>query len=75
MTPLEATGLQTFYGKSHILHNVGLTVNEGEIVTRPSRAGVRPMRLRRVVVLPAPLRPSRAVIWPSATSKLTPCKM
>jgi len=26
MTPLEATGQQTFYGKSHILRHVGLTV-------------------------------------------------
>ena len=29
-----------------------------KIVTRPSRGGVRPTRLRSVVVLPAPLRPS-----------------
>ncbi len=30
---LEAEGLHTFYGKSHILHGVGLEVREGEIVT------------------------------------------
>ena len=29
--------------------------------TRPSRGGVSPIRLRSVVVLPAPSRPSRAV--------------
>src|SRR5690606_41429297 len=28
--------------------------------------------MRRVVVLPAPLGPSRPVIWPSAASKWTP---
>ena len=36
---LEAKGLQTFYGKSHILHGVGLTVGEGEIVTLLGRNG------------------------------------
>jgi branched-chain amino acid transport system ATP-binding protein len=39
MNVLEAQGLQTFYGKSHILHGVGLTVGEGEIVTLLGRNG------------------------------------
>ncbi len=39
MNVLEAQGLQTFYGKSHILHGVGLTVAEGEIVTLLGRNG------------------------------------
>ncbi|MGZ8261198.1 MAG: ABC transporter ATP-binding protein, partial [Caldimonas sp.] len=29
---LELKGVQAFYGKSHILHGVDLTVGEGEIV-------------------------------------------
>ena len=33
--------------------------------TAPSRAGVSPTRLRSVVVLPAPLRPSSVTISPS----------
>ena len=37
--PLEAEGLHTFYGKSHILHGVGLEVREGEIVTLLGRNG------------------------------------
>ena len=36
-------------------------VSVPNMVTRPSRGGVSPMRLRSVVVLPAPLRPSSAV--------------
>ena len=36
---LEAEGLHTFYGKSHILHGVGLEVREGEIVTLLGRNG------------------------------------
>ena len=36
---LQAEGLHTFYGKSHILHGVGLEVGEGEIVTLLGRNG------------------------------------
>ncbi|MDA3920197.1 MAG: ABC transporter ATP-binding protein [Salinisphaera sp.] len=36
---LVAEDLQTYYGKSHILHGVSLTVNEGEIVTLLGRNG------------------------------------
>jgi branched-chain amino acid transport system ATP-binding protein len=36
---LEARGLQTFYGKSHILHGVSLEVGEGEIVALLGRNG------------------------------------
>jgi branched-chain amino acid transport system ATP-binding protein len=39
MNLLEAQGLQTYYGKSHILHGVGLTVGEGELVTLLGRNG------------------------------------
>jgi branched-chain amino acid transport system ATP-binding protein len=39
MNVLEAQGLQTFYGKSHILHGVSLQVREGEIVTLLGRNG------------------------------------
>jgi branched-chain amino acid transport system ATP-binding protein len=39
MNVLEAEGLQTYYGKSHILHGVGLSVKEGEIVTLLGRNG------------------------------------
>lgn len=37
--PLHAENLQTFYGKSHILHGVGLEVREGEIVALLGRNG------------------------------------
>jgi branched-chain amino acid transport system ATP-binding protein len=36
---LEAENLHTFYGKSHILHGVGLEVREGEIVALLGRNG------------------------------------
>jgi len=39
MNVLEAEGLHTFYGKSHILHAVSLRVREGEIVALLGRNG------------------------------------
>ncbi|HUZ72661.1 MAG TPA: ABC transporter ATP-binding protein [Stellaceae bacterium] len=52
---IEAEGLQTFYGKSHILHGVGLTVHEGEIVTILGRNGAgKTTTLRSLVGLTRP---------------------
>jgi branched-chain amino acid transport system ATP-binding protein len=39
MNALEAEGLNTYYGKSHILHDVGLSVAEGQITTLLGRNG------------------------------------
>jgi branched-chain amino acid transport system ATP-binding protein len=36
---LEITGLHAWYGESHILHDVKLTVNKGEVVTLLGRNG------------------------------------
>ncbi|SHH44496.1 ABC transporter ATP-binding protein [Massilia sp. CF038] len=36
---LEITGLHAWYGESHILHDVNLTVNQGEVVTLLGRNG------------------------------------
>src|SRR4029077_7777488 len=44
-------------------------------VTEPCRCGVIPMMARRVVVLPAPLRPSKVTTSPWRTAKLIPCRM
>jgi branched-chain amino acid transport system ATP-binding protein len=54
MSVLEAAGLHTYYGKSHILHGVSLTVNEGEIVTLLGRNGAgKTTTLRTLVGLTA----------------------
>jgi branched-chain amino acid transport system ATP-binding protein len=39
MSALTAQGLNTYYGKSHILHDVSLTVAEGKITTLLGRNG------------------------------------
>ncbi len=39
MNALEAEGLNSYYGKSHILHDVGLVAAEGKITTVLGRNG------------------------------------
>jgi branched-chain amino acid transport system ATP-binding protein len=63
MAALEAVGLHTFYGKSHILEGVDLTAEEGAITTLLGRngagktttlrslMGLTPPRLGRVTIL------------------------
>jgi branched-chain amino acid transport system ATP-binding protein len=52
---LEAENLHTFYGKSHILHGVGLTVEEGRITALLGRNGAgKTTTLRSLMALTAP---------------------
>ena len=39
MNALEATGLNTYYGKSHILHGVSVTLADGQVATLLGRNG------------------------------------
>ncbi|MDQ2821626.1 MAG: ABC transporter ATP-binding protein [Pseudomonadota bacterium] len=49
---LEISNLQAWYGESHILHNVNLSVNEGEVITLLGRNGAgRTTTLRAVMGL------------------------
>jgi branched-chain amino acid transport system ATP-binding protein len=49
---LEISNLQAWYGESHILHNINLTVNPGEVVTLLGRNGAgRTTTLRAIMGL------------------------
>ena len=49
---LEISGLQAWYGESHILHGVDLKVNRGEVVTLLGRNGAgRTTTLRAIMGL------------------------
>ena len=62
---LQAEGLHTFYGKSHILHGVGLEVREGEIVTLLGRNGAgKTTTLRSLMGLTPAARRRRAHFRP-----------
>ena len=48
----KSAGLQAWYGESHILHGVDLTVNRGEVVTLLGRNGAgRTTTLRAIMGL------------------------
>jgi len=72
MNVLEVEGLNTFYGKSHILHGVGMTVREGELVTLLGRNGAgKTTTLRSLIGLTRPREGTVRVFgqdvtgWPS----------
>lgn len=55
MSAIEAEGINTYYGKSHILHDVGLSVAEGQITTLLGRNGAgKTTTLRSLVGLTPP---------------------
>ena len=72
---LQARGLQTFYGKSHILHGVDLEVREGEIVTLLGRNGAgKTTTLRSLVGLTRP-REGSIQIFDRNTTSLPPYRI
>jgi branched-chain amino acid transport system ATP-binding protein len=69
---LIAEGLQTFYGKSHILHGVSLTAAEGKVTALLGRNGAGKTTTLRSVMGLTPVREGRVTIlgtdttgWPS----------
>jgi branched-chain amino acid transport system ATP-binding protein len=70
MNALEAEGLNTFYGKSHILHDVALTVAEGRITTLLGRNGAgKTTTLRSLVGLTQP-RSGHVRVFGQETTRL-----
>jgi branched-chain amino acid transport system ATP-binding protein len=69
---LEAQGLQTFYGKSHILHGVGLTVGEGEIVTLLGRNGAGKSTTLRSLIGLTHAREGKVSIFGQETTQWSP---
>jgi branched-chain amino acid transport system ATP-binding protein len=72
MNVLEAEGLQTYYGKSHILHGVGLTVKEGEIVTLLGRNGAGKSTTLRSLIGLTHAREGRITIFGQDTTTWSP---
>jgi branched-chain amino acid transport system ATP-binding protein len=72
MTPLKVTGLQTYYGKSHILHNVGLTVEEGEIVVLLGRNGAGKTTTLRSIMGLTPPREGHVNLFGTEATRMSP---
>lgn len=72
MNVIEASGLHTFYGKSHILHGVGLKVREGEIVTLLGRNGAGKTTTMRSLMGLTPAREGTIRVLGQDTTKWSP---
>ncbi len=70
MNALEVQGLNTFYGKSHILHDVALTVAEGSITTLLGRNGAGKTTTLRSLVGLTPARAGSVRIFGQDTTRL-----
>ena len=65
---LTAEGLHTFYGKSHILHGVGLEVAEGKITALLGRNGAGKTTTLRSLMGLTPPREGRVTIFGTETA-------
>ncbi len=75
MNALEAEGLNTFYGKSHILHDVGLTVAEGRVTTLLGRNGAGKTTTLRSLVGLTPPRSGHVRVFGQDTTRLPTYKI
>ncbi len=75
MNALEAEGLNTFYGKSHILYDVGLATEEGKITTLLGRNGAGKTTTLRSLVGLTPPRSGRVTIFGQETTRLPPFRI
>jgi len=75
MNALEAAGLNTFYGKSHILHDVGMSVAEGRITVLLGRNGAGKTTTLRSLVGLTPSRSGRVTIFGQDTTRLAPFRV
>lgn len=72
---IEADGLQAFYGKSHILHGVGLSVCEGEIVALLGRNGAGKSTTLRTLMGLTHAREGMVRIWGHTTTDWQPYRI
>ena len=75
MNALEAEGLNTFYGKSHILHDVGLVVPEGKVTTLLGRNGAGKTTTLRSLIGLTPPRSGRVQMFGQETTRLPPFRV
>jgi branched-chain amino acid transport system ATP-binding protein len=66
---LVADGLHTYYGKSHILHDVSLAVEEGKITALLGRNGAGKTTTLRTLMGLTPARRGRVTIFGADTSR------
>src|SRR5215831_10224926 len=75
MSALEAEGLHTFYGKSHILHDVSLVVPEGRITTLLGRNGAGKTTTLRSVMGLTPSQRGKVTLLGRETTQWPPFRI
>src|SRR5438445_2132535 len=72
---LEAEGLHTYYGKSHILHGVSLKAAEGKITALLGRNGAGKTTSLRSLMGLTPAREGRVTIFGADTTRWPPYRI
>jgi branched-chain amino acid transport system ATP-binding protein len=72
MNAIEVTGLNTFYGKSHILHGVSLVAEEGSVTTLLGRNGAGKTTMMRSIMGLTPARSGSVKVFGTEAVKLAP---
>src|SRR5580658_4948059 len=75
MNAIEVTGLNTFYGKSHILHDVSLAAAEGSITTLLGRNGAGKTTTLRSIMGLTPARTGRIQVFGHDSTRLAPFRV
>ena len=75
MNALEATGLNTYYGKSHILQDVTINVVEGKITTLLGRNGAGKTTTLRSLVGLTPPRSGKVTIFGKDMTRFPPYRI
>jgi branched-chain amino acid transport system ATP-binding protein len=69
---IEVSGLNTFYGKSHILHDVSLVAEEGSVTTLLGRNGAGKTTTMRSIMGLTPARSGTVKVFGKDSVKLAP---
>ena len=75
MNAIEVSGLNTYYGKSHILHDVSIEVVEGSITTLLGRNGAGKTTTLRSIMGLTPARSGQVRVFGKDTTRLAPFRI
>jgi branched-chain amino acid transport system ATP-binding protein len=75
MNAIEAEGLNTYYGKSHILHDVSLTAAEGKITTLLGRNGAGKSTTMKTLMGLVPARTGKVRVFGKEVTRLPPYRI
>jgi branched-chain amino acid transport system ATP-binding protein len=75
MNAIEISGINTFYGKSHILHDVSLTAAEGSITTLLGRNGAGKTTTLRSIMGLTPARTGQIKVFGHDSTRMAPFRV